>query len=34
MLKRVILTGAAEFLAFGVLFGMVGAWAIALAPCR
>ena len=31
---RVILTGMVEFMAFGMLFAAVGAWAIALAPVR
>lgn len=34
MLKRLVLTGLAEFMAFGMLFAAVGAWAIALAPVR
>ena len=34
MLKRMILTGMAEFMAFGMLFAAVGAWAVALAPVR
>lgn len=34
MLKRVVLTGMVELMAFGMLFGAVGAWAIALAPVR
>lgn len=34
MMKRMILTGMAEFMAFGMLFAAVGAWAVALAPVR
>jgi hypothetical protein len=34
MLKRLVLTGMVEFMAFGMLFAAVGAWAIALAPVR
>lgn len=34
MLKRLVLTGMLEFMAFGMLFAAVGAWAIALAPIR
>jgi hypothetical protein len=34
MLKRLVLTGLVEFMAFGMLFAAVGAWAIALAPVR
>jgi hypothetical protein len=34
MLKRAILTGMVEFMAFGILFGAFGAWAVALAPIR
>jgi len=36
MLKRLVLTGMVElmveFMAFGMLFAALGAWAIALAP--
>ncbi|GJD36559.1 FtsH-binding integral membrane protein [Methylobacterium aerolatum] len=32
--KRMFLTGVAELMAFGMLFGAVGAWAVALAPIR
>ncbi len=34
MLKRMVLTGMVELMAFGMLFGAVGAWAVALAPIR
>lgn len=34
MLKRLVLTGMLEVMAFGMLFAAVGAWAIALAPVR
>jgi hypothetical protein len=34
MLKRMVLTGMVELMAFGMLFAAVGAWAIALAPIR
>ena len=38
MLKRMVLTGMVElmieFMAFGMLFVAVGAWAVALAPIR
>ncbi|GJD54928.1 hypothetical protein MTDSW087_01611 [Methylobacterium dankookense] len=32
MLKRIVLTGMAEFMAFGLLTASVAAWGIALAP--
>ncbi|GJE45034.1 hypothetical protein AEGHOMDF_4228 [Methylobacterium soli] len=32
MFKRMILTGAVEFTAFGLLSGAVALWAVALAP--
>lgn len=32
MLKRMILTGMAEFMAFGLLSVAVAAWSVALAP--
>ena len=34
MLKRMILTGAVEFMAFGLLAVSVAVWAVALAPLR
>lgn len=34
MLRRLVLTGVMELIAFGMLFAAVGAWAIALAPVR
>ncbi len=34
VLKRAILTGMVELMAFGMLFGALGAWTIALAPIR
>lgn len=34
MLKRMILTGAVEFVAFGLLAASVAAWTVALAPLR
>lgn len=34
MLKRMFLTGVVEFMAFGLLAGAVGAWAVALTPIR
>jgi hypothetical protein len=34
MLKRMILTGAVEFMAFGLLAVAVAGWAVALAPIR
>ncbi|WP_375465223.1 hypothetical protein [uncultured Methylobacterium sp.] len=34
MLKRMVLTGMAEFMAFGLLAAAVAAWGIALAPIR
>ncbi|GJE09208.1 hypothetical protein FOHLNKBM_0230 [Methylobacterium longum] len=34
MLKRMVLTGMIEFMAFGMLFAAVGAWTVALAPVR
>lgn len=34
MLKRMVLTGMVEFMAFGLLFAAFGAWAIALEPVR
>jgi len=32
--KRMVLTGMVELMAFGMLFGAFGAWAVALAPIR
>lgn len=32
MTKRVFLTSVVEFTAFGLLFGAVAIWAVALAP--
>ncbi|ACB79173.1 hypothetical protein LNAOJCKE_3963 [Methylorubrum aminovorans] len=32
MTKRVFLTSVVEFTAFGLLFGAVALWAVALAP--
>jgi hypothetical protein len=34
MLKRMVLTGMVELMAFGMLFAAVAAWAVALAPVR
>ena len=34
MLRRAVVTGMVEFIGFGMLFGAVGAWAVALAPIR
>lgn len=34
MSKRMLLTGAAEFTAFGLLVISIVAWAVALAPLR
>jgi hypothetical protein len=34
MAKRMFMTGLVELMAFGMLFGALGAWAIALAPIR
>ena len=31
---RLIVTGMVELMALGLLFGAVGAWAVALAPIR
>jgi hypothetical protein len=30
--KRMFLTGMVELMAFGMLFGALGAWSVALAP--
>lgn len=32
MIKRIVLTGMAEFMAFGLLTVAVAAWGVALAP--
>ncbi|VUD70364.1 hypothetical protein MET9862_00929 [Methylobacterium symbioticum] len=32
MLKRILMTGLAEFMAFGLLTVAVAAWGVALAP--
>lgn len=34
MTQRMIVTGLVELMALGMMFGAVGAWAIALAPVR
>jgi hypothetical protein len=34
MLKRMILTGVAEFMAFGLFSVTLAAWGVALAPLR
>ena len=34
MFKRMILTGAVEFMAFGLLAVSIAAWTVALAPLR
>ena len=34
MLKRMVLIGVAEFMAFGLLAVAVAGWAVALAPIR